>query len=490
MTHGEAPGTTLDTDVIVVGAGPAGLTTAMEVAASGAKVTILEKRGEPALSRAGVVQPRVLEFFAMRGLAEQMIAKGKELNGIKHRNNVGIWAGLPGVNYNLLDGEYNWILVLSQIEVERILAARCVELGVEIRRNAAVTAVTQDAGSVTVTYVENGVEKTATAKYLVGADGGRSAVRESLGLAWTGTEARNLAVNVDAELPFPFPADGKTVVINTTAGWGLCYPLSEQVTRFAVIDAQTMLGVGRDYVVDEDSAFQSLERVFGSDYGRPKARISQFHDALFRIETIRRGRVALVGESTRIHYPASGVGMNFAIQDAANLGWKIAAEVQGWGPENVLDSYETERGPAIDDHLDNVRSQTAIQFRFDEETVALKDTVMNDILPVPEAQKVIAARLAGFSTHYGDGTGLVGGRIGDQPLIGGGRLFDAIDASGYTLVQPAGAAAVQGGKHLAVVQAEIPGAEGEHVLVRPDGYVDFVGDAPAVAVRIQELRLL
>lgn len=459
-----------ETEVVVVGAGPSGLMVAAELGAAGVRTVVLEKRGEPALSRAGVLQPRVLEIFAMRGLADAMLARAEELHGDMHRTSAGIWAGLPGVDYGLLNTEYDYITVLSQLEVERILAERCLAFGVEIRRGCDVTEVHQDEHGVRVGYRNEDVSHELAAHYVVGADGARSAVRAAAGISWNGHDARNLAINFDAELPYPFSEP--IHVENSPRGWGLCYPLTETVTRFGMIDSATMLGVGRDMEVDRDDALTSLRRVFGSDFGEPPARISQFHDAMFRAGALRAGRVLLVGESVRVHYPASGVGMNFCLQDAFNLAWKIAAELQGWAPEGLLDTYESERGADVDAHLDMVRTQTAIQFDFSEDALALKRFLGEELIPLTDVQRRIAEHLSGLATRYGGRGELVGSPIRNI-VTDGGQLFSLVRADGYLVVQREGAG-IAPRERVRVHTAALPDGI-EALVVRPDGYVAEAG---------------
>lgn len=464
------------TQVVVVGAGPSGLMTAAELGAARVPTVVLEKRGEPALSRAGVLQPRVLEIFAMRGFAVRVLARAEELNGAKHRTARGIWAGLPGIDYGLLDSPFPFITVLSQLEVERLLAERCRDLGVEIRRGADVTAIAQDADGVEVTFTTETGPQSIRAAYVVGADGARSAVRESAGIGWTGHDARNLAVNVDAEVPYPFP--DPIHVENNPRGWGLSYPLNESVTRFGIIDAATMLGVSRDTVITPETAFDALRRVFGSDFGATEARVSQFHDALFRAEHLRSGRVLLVGESVRVHYPASGVGMNFCLQDAFNLAWKIAADIQGWGVPGVLDSYETERGADVDAHLDMVRTQTGIQFDFSDEALALKSFLDRELLPLESVQRRIAELLSGLGTHYGERGELVGSPIRDL-MTSAGPVFGLVRPDGYVVLHRA-RAEVTGSVRITAASVGLPPEAGDALVVRPDGYVAVAGSLDEV----------
>lgn len=468
MTESESTG------VAIVGAGPSGLMVAMELARAQVPVVVLEKRGEPALSRAGVLQPRVLEIFAMRGMADEMIERARATNGKKYRTSGGVWAGLPGIDYGLLESEFPYILILSQIEIERMLAEKCRELGVEIRRGADVSAVAEDGEEVLVSYQTNAGAESLRASYVVGADGARSAVRESAGIGWTGRPARNMAVNVDGDIPYPF--ERAVELENNPRGWGLSYPLTESVTRFGLIDASRMLGVGREGTITEAEAFESLRTVFGTDFGVKTARVSQFHDALYRADRMDAGRVFLVGESVRVHYPAAGVGMNFCLQDAFNLAWKLAADLQGWAPDGLLATYDTERGPVVDDLLNSVQVQTGIQFGFGEESLALKAFLMQTLLPIAEVQKRIGEQLSGLATHYGERGQLVGSATRDVGVAGGGTLYPSIRPDGYLLASAPGVAAPDprwGGR---VTRVELSdAARADAMVIRPDGHVAVAG---------------
>jgi 2-polyprenyl-6-methoxyphenol hydroxylase-like FAD-dependent oxidoreductase len=353
----------MDADVIIAGAGPSGLMVANEVAQAGARTLILERRGEPALSRAGVLAPRVLEIFDSRGFADVVLSRARELHTVPEIRS-GIWAGFEGIDYTGLDTPFPHVLLLSQIEVERILAARATGLGAEIRRHCEVTDV-RDVGEHVEVDVKQASGDVATlrSRYVVGADGARSSVRRAMSIGWNGHEAAHTAINVDAKLDFPWP-ETPLVVTNNIHGWGMAYPLKDGVTRFGLIDAIDTHDP-KDAPVDLPKARRSIARIFGREFDFTETTAtSRFHDAMFMADRMRSGRVFLVGESVRVHYPASGVGMNFCLQDAFNLGWKLAAAVTRGIPASALDTYEAERRPTIEEHLNSVRRQTALQFQY------------------------------------------------------------------------------------------------------------------------------
>ena len=385
--------TDIDADVIVIGAGPSGLMVASEIALGGGSVIVLEKRGEPTWARSGTLMPRVMELFASRGIAERVLARAHELHANPYARR-GIWAGLRPLNYELLETEYPYVLMFAQIETERILTDHLASVGGDLRLRSEVLDFAQDDDKVEVLYRDgDGEHRRLRARYLVGADGNKSAVRQAAGITFAGTPAQRIAVNVDAYAANPF--DEVLTVSNSEAGWAMSYPLRDGVMRFAMIDAATC-AEAPDRPLGLEEAKAMLRRVHGTDYGIARVdAINRFHDALYLADRLREGRVFLVGESVRVHYPASGVGMNFCLQDAINLGWKLAAAVTGRAPPWLLDSYATERLPEIQLLLDDVRRQCAIQFNFDAGHIALKRFIERDLLPIPEVNRKICENLCG-----------------------------------------------------------------------------------------------
>lgn len=478
-----------DVDVVIAGAGPSGLTVGCEAALGGAKVLILEKRNGPTWSRAGNLAPRVMEIFASRGIIDTVMARAHEIHADPHSRK-GIWAGLRPIHYEELDSDYNWVLMLAQNETEKLLAAHFRSLGGEIRLQSEVTGVAQDEDGVTVSYRDAEGEKTVRGRYLVGADGNRSAVREAAGIPRQGTPARRVAVNVDAILPNPHGM--ALTVSNNENGWAMTYPLRDGVTRFAYIDAATMED-GTHRPIELEDAKAALRRVHGTDYGITEVEaINSFHDALYIADRIREGRIFLVGESVRVHYPASGVGMNFCIQDAFNLGWKLAAAVAGRAPEWLLDSYTSERMPEIRALIDDVLRQCAIQFNFDAEHVALKNFIEKDLLTDPSVNRRICENLAGLSAAYPAPEGsapIVGRRLANLRISGshraGATVFELLRTQEFLLLDLTGNAALPAAEPgvrvvtAAVEPGERPMLAGlASLLVRPDGHVAWASERP------------
>ncbi|GAA0304702.1 monooxygenase [Sphingomonas oligophenolica] len=476
-----------DADVVISGAGPSGLIVGAEAALGGAKVLILEKRNGPTWSRAGTLAPRVMEIFASRGIADVFVKRALELHSDPYSRD-GIWAGLPRGSRANIDSDYPYVMMFPQLETERILAEHFRSLGGDIRLNSEVAGVEQDADGVTVTYNDEGGEKQVRGRYLVGADGNRSAVREAAGITRTGTPARRVAVNVDAFVENPY--DKPLTVSHNENGWAMTYPLRNGVTRFAFIDAATM-NETPDRPLELEDAKAMLRRVHGTDYGITKVdAINRFHDALYMADRIRDGRIFLVGESVRVHYPASGVGMNFCIQDGFNLGWKLAAAVTGRARDGLLDTYVTERIPEIKALLDQVQVQTAIQFGFDPEHIALKDFIEHQVLSSPDISRKISEYLSGLTAHYPSPEGsaeIVGQRLANLTVTntagGEANIFELLRGQDFLLIDLTGRAelpAVDPAMRLKVAAAETGDRAAlaglSTLLIRPDGHVAWASD--------------
>jgi 2-polyprenyl-6-methoxyphenol hydroxylase-like FAD-dependent oxidoreductase len=482
-------GRPFDADIIVAGAGPSGLMVSFEAKLGGARVLTLEKRSGPTWARAGTLAPRVMEIFASRGIADKVLARAFELHA-DPRSSRGVWAGLMALHYDKLDTDYPYILLFAQIETERLLAEQFTSLGGEIRLQTEVLDHKQDKHGVNVRVrTADGSLQTLRGRYLVGADGNKSAVRAAAGIQFLGDPGTRRAVNVDAFIDNPYKTN--LTQFNNEAGWGMAYPLRNGVTRLAVIDAKTT----RDNIhapVSKEEALAMLRRVHGSDFGISRVdAINSFHDAMYMAEKMRDGRVFLVGESVRVHYPAAGVGMNFCLQDAFNLGWKLAAVVNGVADDVLLDSYEVERRPEIEALLNDVRRQCAIQFNFDREHIVLKQFLERELIPLPAVNLHLCKILAGFAARYPAAEGvhnIVGRRLPNMIVrtISGGFIstFELLRRQQFLLLDlsgmDAGIAAPLNGRMITanlsapVEHPELVGLGA--VLVRPDGHVAWAGE--------------
>ncbi len=477
--------------VLVAGAGPAGLTVAGELAAAGCEVRILERRESGVQSRAGTVLPRVLELLDYRGMAQDFISEARRI-----RDNplipFHIWAGLQPVRWRHLHSAFGYRLVLPQNTTEDLLRRRAEVLGVEMRYGRTVVGLEQTDDWVTVTAeLPDGSTEQHVADYVVGADGGRSAVRTLADIPFPGHDGSFTGIIADVRVNMHWP-EGRAMVDNEH-GWAASFPFAEngEITRFNMVHAQRRT-VPRSEPITAAEVRNCLQDIFGREI--PFTELvwaSRFTDAMRAVDDLRSGRVLLVGESARIHYPASGVGMNFCIQDAFNLGWKLALVARGRAADTVLDSYTQERMPVLRDLLESVRAQTALQFNFTQEGIALKRLVAGDLLPLPEVNRAIGLQLNGLTRAYPAAGG-------DHPLLGRPvpeatlqtrrglvRLAELLREPRLVLIDLTGGDAFR--------DLDLPGLVVESgpvltspddfagltaILVRPDGYVHWVSTDP------------
>ncbi|GII64873.1 putative aromatic compound monooxygenase YhjG [Sphaerisporangium krabiense] len=486
---------TTDADVIVIGGGPSGATVAAEAARAGARVIVLEKREGDSPSRAGVIQPRVLELLDARGLMGRFREAAKEWRPDFEVPRY-IYAGLVGLRYDLLDSAHPYALILPQTTTEHLLRDWAVESGADVRRGVTYiehTEHTEDGGGVTVTALDaDGATVRLGARFLVGADGARSAVRTRAGVPFEGRDAEMTAVSVDADLTFPWAASMQ--MRRNENGWVLAYPFGRRTTRFIIV-AEARRTVPRGEPVTIEEVRESLRAIFGEDFGITTAKwLSRYGDTHKTTPYLHRGRVSLVGESTRVHYPASGIGMNYCIQDAFNLGWKLGLVATGDAPEALLRTYDEERYPVLQDLMDDVAAQCKLHFDFTPAGLKLKEFFEDELIPVPEVNAILRDRLSGFKTTYhreGDPHPADGTRVGELSL-GDRRYTEVAARSLFVLVERAdGAPATrQPPDRVTRVVAEDPGfgrelAGASAALIRPDAYV---ARAWAAAPSDQELR--
>ncbi|MDQ1649557.1 MAG: hypothetical protein QOG60_1614 [Frankiaceae bacterium] len=494
-----------DTDVIVVGGGPSGLTTASELALAGVRVTVLERRTQPVESRAGTILPRVLELLDARGLADRFIERARAI-----KENplipVHIWAGMQPVHWHHLGSRFGFRLIVPQNLTEELLLERVREQGVDVRHGVTVESVSSgpaEAG-VVATFGE-GDRLELSARYVVGADGGRSIVRREAGIGFEGHDATFTGIVADLRAE-RLGGDWRLMTDNEH-GWLTSFPFGEQgerVVRFNLVHAERRRAPQSEPVTEEEVR-RCLRDIAGRDIEFDGLHwASRFSDAHRLATAFRKGRIVLVGESARIHYPSSGVGMNFCVQDAFNLGWKLAAVVNGYADESLLDTYEQERRPVAEELLRSVAAQCALQFNFTAEGIALKRMFQTHLLPLPEVNRRIALELNGLTFPYPSPPGshpLTGHRAPDLELVtrDGVRrlgellrdqrflLVDCTGGDGYTGVDTAGlplrtvsGAAVLTGPELRPIQS---------LLIRPDAYVAWADEqAPSPSRAVEEIK--
>ncbi|MDG9704132.1 rifampin monooxygenase [Streptomyces sp. DH37] len=456
------------TDVIVVGGGPTGLMLACELRLAGVRVVVLERLTEPTgQSRGRGLHARSVEMMDQRGLLDRFLA-------VSERFQVGgFFGGITKPWPDRLDTAHPYGLTTPQPVTERLLNERALELGAEIRRGCEVVGLSQDGDGVTV---ESADGTRLRSRYLVGCDGARSTVRKRLGVGFPGEPSRVETLLGDMEVTED-PATVAAVVEEvrrTQLRFGVI-PLGEGVHRI-VVPAE---GVAEDRTTAPTlEEFKRQLRAFaGTDFGAHSPRwLSRFGDATRQAERYRVGRVLLAGDAAHIHPPTGGQGLNLGIQDAFNLGWKLAAEVNGWAPEGLLDSYHTERHPVGARVLDNTRAQIAL-LGTDPGATALRE-LFSKLMDFEEVNRYVTEMITAVGVRYdfGEGHELLGRRMRDVGLKRG-RLYELTHGGRGLLLDQTGRLSVAGWAdrvdHVADVSEEL---DVPAVLLRPDGHVAWVGE--------------
>jgi 2-polyprenyl-6-methoxyphenol hydroxylase-like FAD-dependent oxidoreductase len=454
-------------DVIVAGGGPTGVWLASELRLQGVRVLVLEKDPEPTeIVRATGMHARTVEVMDQRGLAERFLAIGKQYP-LR-----GYFAGIvkPAVR---LDTTYPIALSIMQPTIDRMLTEHATGLGVEIRRGCELVGLSQDDDGVTAELADG---TRLRSRYLVGCDGGRSTVRKLLGVAFPGEPSEREALLGEVELTASQETlDTVMTEVRKTQLWFGAMHLEDGAYRVVVPAA----GVTEDRAVPPtlDEFRQRLVATAGTDFGVHSPRwLSRFGDATRLAERYRTGRVLLAGDAAHIHPPLGGQGLNLGIQDAFNLGWKLAAEVNGWAPEGLLDSYQAERRPVAAAVLDNTRAQTVLT-SLEPGPRAVR-RLMEELMDFEEVTRHLVEKVIGISVRYdlGEGHDLLGRRMRDTTLKRG-RLYELMHAGRGLLLDQTGGLSVAGWAdrvdHVVDVSEEL---DVPAVLLRPDGHVAWVGE--------------
>jgi 2-polyprenyl-6-methoxyphenol hydroxylase-like FAD-dependent oxidoreductase len=333
-----------------------------------------------------------------------------------------IYAGLNGIRYDELDSRFPYALILPQSATEELLEKWADDTGAQIIHGASYVSHSEEQEQIVVSYEADSEAHTVRAQYLVAADGSRSRVRDDAGIAFDGRRTDMTGIVADADLQFPWPAS--MVMRHNEHGWVLAYPFGYKTTRFAFV-TEKRRHEPKDAPVSIDELREGLVDLFGDDLGVVSASwTSRYGNAHRIVPELKRGRLLVLGEAARVHYPASGVGMNFCIQDAFNLGWKLGLVSTERADTTLLDSYNTERYPVAQQLMADVDAQVALQFDFSAAGRALKHFIEDELIPIKEVNELIRGRLSGCGTRYCAGTGAneaVGDRVADLTVSVGGQ---------------------------------------------------------------------
>ena len=463
--------------VVIAGGGPTGLMLAGELALAGVDVGVVERRTSQDLdgSRAGGLHSRTIEVLDQRGIADRFLASGQ----------AHPFVGYAGTFLDISDfpTRHNYLLALWQSDFERILAEWVEELEVPILRGREVVGFTQDDTRVDV---ELSGDTSLRADYLVGCDGGRSLIRKAAGIdfpGWDPTTSHLIAeVEMDEEPEIGMrPEGGGIGPVNREEGGGP-YRVVLLEKHVEHTTEPTLQDLG-----------EALVAAYGTDYGvHSPTWISRFTDMTRQAASYREGRVLLAGDAAHVHGPAGGQGLNTGVQDAVNLGWKLAQVVNKTSPENLLDTYHSERHPVGARVLHNTMAQVAL-LRTDERSKALRDTML-ELLSMDEPRTRIAAMISGLGIHYdlGDGHPVLGRRMPDLDVHttdGPTRVFTLLhdarpvllnlgERGGFDIGSSADRVGLVDAKHDGVWELPVLGevAAPAAVLIRPDGHVAWAGD--------------
>jgi 2-polyprenyl-6-methoxyphenol hydroxylase-like FAD-dependent oxidoreductase len=483
-----------DADVLIVGAGPSGLMLAGELALAGVDVAIIERRASQELtgSRAGGLHSRTIEVLDQRGIAERFLAEGQKAQV----------AGFAGVHFDISDfpTRHPYGLGLRQKHIERILAGWVEKLKVPIYRGIEVTGFTQDDAGVDIELTSG---RSLRAQYLVGCDGGRSLIRKAAGIDFPGSDPTTSNLIAEVEMTETPELGIHRSALGIHSFGRMEYEIRDGQVVYkderpiGVLVTEQHFGATADPTLRDLS--DALIAACGTDYGvHSPTSITRFTDAARQAASYRKGRVLLAGDAAHVHPPDGGQGIQTGVQDAVNLGWKLAQVVHQTSPDSLLDTYHAERHPVAARVLRN--TMAAIVLRGgDDRTKALRDTV-SELVGMDEPRRRFAAMMSGLDTHYdlGEGHPLLGRRMPDFDLVtanGPLRVFTLLHDARPVLLnlgEPGGFDITPWADRVQLIDAKYDGVwelpalgavtAPTALLIRPDGHVAWVGDRHALGL--------
>ncbi|MFD4440217.1 rifampin monooxygenase [Nocardia sp. NPDC058519] len=454
-------------DVIIAGCGPTGAMLAAELRLHDVRVLVLEKEPEPVASFVRIVSLHIrsLELMAMRGLLDRILERGRQ------RPVGGVFAAIAKPTPEGLDSAYAYQLGIPQPIINHLLEEHAIDLGAQVRSGCAVAGFEQDDEGVTVELADG---ERLRSRYLVGCDGARSTVRKLLGVGFPGEPSRTETLMGEMEVGVPQEEVAAKVTEIGDKRFSL-RPFGEGVYSVVIPAA----GVSEDRTEPptlEDFA-QQLRAVAGTDFGVHSPRwLSRFGDATRLAERYRVGRVLLAGDAAHIHPPAGGQGMNLGIQDAVNLGWKLAAQIHGWAPETLLDTYQAERHPVAADVLDNTRAQ--VELSSTEPGPQAVRRLLTDLMDIDEVNRSLIEKITAIDIRYDFGAGpdLLGRRLPDLDLKQG-RLYDHLHQGHGLVLDRTERLTVDGwSDRVDLITDPTAALDVPALLLRPDGHVAWIGE--------------
>ena len=476
--------------VVIAGGGPAGLMLAGELALAGVDVAIVERRPDQDLpgSRAGGLHSRTIEILDQRGIADRFLEEGQVVQA-------GQFAGVP-LGISEFPSRHPYSLGLWQKHIERILAGWVVELPVTFYRERELTGFAQDETGVDVELSDG---QSLRAQYLAGCDGGRSLVRKAAGIEFPGWDPTTSSLIATVELAEPPEEWGiRHDAVGMHALGRVDYEIVDGEIVYAdsgpvgVMLTEAHVGAASEPTLGDLS--EAMIAVYGTDYGvHSPTSISRFTDMCRQAATYRDGRILLAGDAAHVHSPDGAQGLQTAVQDAMNLGWKLAQVVNGTSPESLLDTYHAERHPVAARVLRTTMAHVALR-RPDERTKALSDTIGEVLMADEQPRRRFAAMMFGLDIHYdlGEGHPLLGRRMPDLDLVaadGPLRVYTLLhdarpvllnlgERGGFDITPWADRVQLIDAKYDGAWELPVLGtvAAPSAALIRPDGYVAWVGE--------------